>query len=280
MDTLPIFVRDHADGQLLSWKNQIKAADQFGLTVGQVEEVALERGILPARYQRNRTIISANDQLILFHSSVAVIGCGGLGGYVVEELARLGVGRIVVIDPDVFEEHNLNRQLFSSPENLDTAKVVAAAKRIGEINPAVTLVPVQTALSLKNGADLLGGCQVSVDALDSIQVRLELAEVCTSMNIPLVHGAIAGWFGHVATQLPGDTTMQTIYGSWKAGKGVEQTLGNPSFTPAVVASLEVAEVCKLLLGQGTLLRGRKLIIDLFSMEMHIIDILEETKETA
>ena len=279
METLPIFVRDHADGQLLPWKNQIEASERFGLTVAQVEEVALERGILPARYQRNRTIISVKDQLTLFHSSAAVIGCGGLGGYVVEELARLGVGRIVVIDPDVFEEHNLNRQLFSSPVNLGTAKVEAAAKRIREINPAVTLVPVQTAFSPENGADLLGGCQIVVDALDSIQVRLELADVCGTMNIPLVHGAIAGWFGHVATQLPGDTTLQTIYGSWKGGKGVEQTLGNPSFTPAVVASLEVAEVCKLLLGQGTLLQGRKLIIDLYSMEMHIIDIREETRET-
>lgn len=280
MDSLPIFLRDHADGQLLPWKHQIEAAELFGLTVAQVEEVALERGILPARYQRNRTVISVDDQLILFRSSVAVIGCGGLGGYVVEELARLGVGRIVVIDPDVFEEHNLNRQLFSSPANLDTAKVEAAAKRIGEINPAVTLVPVQTAFSPENGADLLGGCQIAVDALDSIQVRLELADVCTTMNIPLVHGAIAGWFGHVATQFPGDATLQTIYRSWKAGKGVEQTLGNPSFTPAVVASLEVAEVCKLLLGQGTLLRGRQLVIDLFSMEIHIIDILGDTKETA
>lgn len=280
METLPIFVRDHTDGQLLPWKNQIEASERFGLTVAQVEEVALERGILPARYQRNRTIISVKDQLTLFHSSVAVIGCGGLGGYVVEELARLGVGRIVVIDPDVFEEHNLNRQLFSSPANLDTAKVEAAAKRIREINPAVTLVPVQTAFSPENGADLLGGCQIVVDALDSIQVRLELADVCSAMNIPLVHGAIAGWFGHVATQFPGETTLQTIYGSWKGGKGVEQTLGNPSFTPAVVASLEVAEVCKLLLGQGSLLRGRKLIIDLFSMEMHIIDIHEEAKEMA
>ena len=279
METLPIFVRDHADGQLLPWKNQIEASERFGLTVAQVEEVALERGILPARYQRNRTIISVKDQLTLFHSSAAVIGCGGLGGYVVEELARLGVGRIVVIDPDVFEEHNLNRQLFSSPVNLGTAKVEAAAKRIREINPAVTLVPVQTAFSPENGADLLGGCQIVVDALDSIQVRLELADVCGTMNIPLVHGAIAGWFGHVATQLPGDTTLQTIYGSCKGGKGVEQTLGNPSFTPAVVASLEVAEVCKLLLGQGTLLQGRKLIIDLYSMEMHIIDIREETRET-
>lgn len=278
MDTLPIFVRDHAEDQLLSWNRQVEAAERFGVTVAQVEEVALERGILPARYQRNRTAIPVDDQLTLFRSSVAVIGCGGLGGYVVEELARLGVGRVVVIDPDVFEEHNLNRQLFSSPANLDTAKVEAAAKRIGEINPAVTLVPVQTAFSPENGADLLGGCQIAVDALDSIQVRLELADVCSAMNIPLVHGAIAGWYGLVTTQFPGDNSLQTIYRSWTGGKGVEQTLGNPSFTPAVVASMEVAEVCKLLLGKGTSLRGRQLVIDLLSMEISIIDILEDTKE--
>jgi molybdopterin/thiamine biosynthesis adenylyltransferase len=278
MESLPIYVRDYADGQLLPWKRQVEAAERFGVTVAEVEEVALERGIMPARYQRNRTIINVSDQLTLFRSCVAVIGCGGLGGYVVEELARLGVGKIVVIDPDVFEEHNLNRQLYSAPANLETAKVAAAAKRIGEINPAVTLVPIQAAFSPENGAELLGGCQVVVDALDSIQVRLELADACTSMDIPLVHGAIAGWFGHVATQFPGEDTLRTIYHSWKGGKGVEQTLGNPSFTPAVVASLEVAEVCKLLLGQGTPLRGRQLTIDLFSMEMHVINLFEEHKE--
>jgi molybdopterin/thiamine biosynthesis adenylyltransferase len=280
METLPIFIRDHADGELLSWMHQVKAAKRFGLTMAHVEEAALERGILPARYQRNRNIISVSDQLKLFRSSVAVIGCGGLGGYIVEELARLGVGKIVVIDFDVFEEHNLNRQLFSSPANLGMAKVEAAAKRIGEVNPAVTLVPIQSAFSPESGAELLGGCQVVVDALDSIQVRLELADVCTSMNIPLVHGAIAGWFGHVTTQFPGDDTVQAIYRSWKAGKGVEQTLGNPSFTPAVIASLEVAEVCKLLLGHGTPLRGRQLMIDLFSMEMHVMNILEGHNEKA
>src|SRR6185369_6056344 len=235
---------------------------------------------LPARYQRNRKAMSISDQLTLFRSSVAVIGCGGLGGYVVEELARMGVGRIVVIDPDVFEEHNLNRQLFSSPANLGTAKVNAAFARINEINPAVTLVPIQEAFSLENGAGLLGGCLLAIDALDTIKVRLELAEVCSMLNIPLVHGAIAGWFGHVATQFPGDDTLQTIYRSWKAGKGIEETLGNPSFTPALVASLEVAEVCKLLLGQGTPLRGRQLMIDLLSMEMHVIDIHEDSRETA
>lgn len=278
MDTLPAFVRDYSDGQLLPWKRQLEAANRFAVTVAQVEEISLERGILPTRYQRNRQAISVTDQLTMFRSSVAVIGCGGLGGYVVEELARLGVGRIVVIDPDVFEEHNLNRQLFSTPSNLGKAKVEAAAARVSEINPAVTLVPIQEAFSPANGEGLLKGCQIVVDALDSIQVRLELAEICSTMNIPLVHGAIAGWFGHVTTQFPGDTTLQTIYRSWKGGKGVEQTLGNPSFTPAVVASLEVAEVCKLLLGHGVPLRGRQLIIDLLSMEISTIDILEDTKE--
>ena len=280
METLPIFVRDHAEGQMLSWNRQVEAAERFGATLAQVEEVALDRGILPARYQRNRKAMSVQDQLTLYRSRVAVIGCGGLGGYVVEELARLGVGTIVVIDPDVFEEHNLNRQLYSSPANLGTAKVKAAVERINQINPAVTLVPIQAAFSPENGAELLAGCGIAVDALDSIQVRLELAEVCSALNIPLVHGAIAGWFGHVTTQFPGDDTLQTIYRSWKAGKGVEETLGNPSFTPALVASLEVAEVCKLLLGQGMPLRGRQLIIDLLSMDIQIIDICEVSKEAS
>jgi molybdopterin/thiamine biosynthesis adenylyltransferase len=115
---------------------------------------------------------------------------------------------------------------------------------------------------------------VAVDALDTIKVRLELAEVCNGLNIPLVHGAIAGWFGHVATQYPGDDTLQNIYRSWKGGKGIEETLGNPSFTPAAVASLQVAEVCKLLTGQGTPLRGRQLVIDLFSMEINMVNVCE------
>jgi molybdopterin/thiamine biosynthesis adenylyltransferase len=280
MDTLPIFLRDHADGQLLPWKRQVEAAERFEVTLARVEEVALERGILPARYQRNREAMSVKDQFTLFRSSVAVVGCGGLGGYVVEELARLGVGRLVVIDPDVFEEHNLNRQLFSSPANLGQAKVQAAAARVNEINPAVTLVPLQAALSAESGTGPLDGCQVAVDALDTIKVRLELADVCAGLNIPLVHGAIAGWYGHVTTQFPGDDTLQSIYRSWKTGKGVEQTLGNPSFTPALVASLEVAEVCKLLTGQGTPLRWRQLMIDLFSMEIHVINLSEDSRESA
>jgi molybdopterin/thiamine biosynthesis adenylyltransferase/uncharacterized surface protein with fasciclin (FAS1) repeats len=271
MDELSAFLQEHAEGDLLAWSAQVAAAERFGVPLARVEYAILALGLLPARYQRNREAISVVQQLTLFRSKVAVIGCGGLGGYVIEELARLGVGTIIAIDPDVFEEHNLNRQLLSSPATLGRAKVDAAAARVAEINPAITLVPIQVAYAPENGEELLHDAQVIVDALDSIQTRLALAQTCTDLGIPMVHGAIGGWYGQVATQFPGDDTLQKLYKRWVEGKGIEQKLGNPSFTPALVASIEVAEVCKVLLGEGELLHHRKLSVNLLEVIFVSID---------
>ncbi len=266
MGKLQKFLNEKAVGDLISWQHQQQAAEDFQLSVAEVEEVILQAELLPARYQRNRQMISTAQQLRLFRSKVVVIGAGGLGGYILEQLARLGVGQIVSIDDDVFEENNLNRQLLSSPATLGRVKVEVAAERINEINPAVTLTPVQARFDKKNGPELFKGCNCVVDAVDNVAARLELAEVCSEVGLPLVHGAIAGWYGHVATILPGDKSLQTIYRHWSGGKGVEAQLGNPSFTPATAASLEVAEVCKVLLNLEGLLRNRKLSFDLLNME--------------
>lgn len=264
------FLTEHAEGDLLPWPRQTEAMAHFGLSCAAVEEAALEAGYLPARYQRNRRMISTSQQLKLLRSKAAVVGCGGLGGYVLEELARVGVGQIFAIDPDVFEEHNLNRQLLSSVENLGQAKVEAAESRIRKINPAVRLLPIREAFGRENGPKLFDGVNVVIDAVDSIAVRLELAETCSRLKIPLVHGAIAGWYGHVTTVYPGDDSVEKIYRHFKGGKGIEQQLGNPSFTPAVVASLEATEACKVLLGEGKLLRNRKLSVNLLDMEVEEI----------
>lgn len=270
MDELRQFLAERAENGLISWASQVAAAERFRTTLAQVEETALLQEILPARYQRNRQAINIAQQLTLFQGVVAVAGCGGLGGYIIEELARLGVGTIVAIDPDVFEEHNLNRQLLSSPARLGEAKVESAAARVAEINPAAALVPVQIAYAPKNAAQLFQGVQVVVDALDSVSTRLALSDSCDSLGLPLVHGAIGGWFGQVVTQFPGDGTIRQLYSRWVEGKGLEQRLGNPSFTPALVASIEVAEVCKILLGTGNTLRNRKLSINLLDMEFEEI----------
>jgi molybdopterin/thiamine biosynthesis adenylyltransferase len=261
------FILNEAEGDLLPCAAQVAAAERFNLSLGRVEGTALELGILPARYQRNRQTISILQQYRLFLSKVVIIGCGGLGGYLIEELARLGVGNLVLIDSDVIEEHNLNRQLLSSVEALNRAKVEVAAERVRDINPAVTVTPLQTVFSSDNGRELMQGADLVLDGLDTIPARLVLAKLCHEMSIPLVHGAIAGWYGQVATQMPGEDISPQIFGMSPPIKGIESDMGNPSFTPAVVASLQAAEACKVLLREGKCLSKRILFINLLDMEI-------------
>lgn len=259
------FLASRVEGDLLPWSCQLEACERFGLSPSAVELAALEAGFLPTRYRRNRITLSIEDQLRVFRSRVAIIGCGGLGGYLVEELARLGVGTLVLVDPDVFEEHNLNRQLLSSVARLGSAKVQAGRDRVAEINPAVTIAAHQVSLGVANGRTLLSGCSAVVDGLDNVLVRRELATLCRDLGLPLVHGAIAGWYGQVTVQMPGGDITPWLRAS-PEGKGVETKLGNPSYTPAVIASLQVAELVKVLLRRGKSLAGRVLFVDLLNMK--------------
>ncbi len=266
MDSFLKTLQKKARENLISWSDQQLIAQEFQLTLAEAEEEILQAGFLPTRYQRNQQMISTRQQLHLFQSRVAVIGCGGLGGYILEELARLGIGQIIAIDPDVFEESNLNRQLLSTMSSLGRPKVEVAKQRLNDINPAIRVTAMATAFTKDTGQSLLASADLVVDAVDSIATRLELAAVCNHMKIPLIHGAIAGWFGQVATIAPGEETLQRLYANWHHGKGVESQLGNPSFTPAVAASLQVAEVCKLLLKQGTPVSRKMLTINLLTMQ--------------
>jgi molybdopterin/thiamine biosynthesis adenylyltransferase len=247
-------------------------ADYFGFSLHDTEEVALELGIMPERYLRNADTISIDAQLKLMQSTVAVIGCGGLGGYLVEELARLGVGTLVLFDPDVFEEHNLNRQILSDTTTIGTPKIDAAFHRIAAVNPAVQVRAYGTAFSKSFGRDEIKGSRAAADALDSIPARLELAAICGELGIPLVHGSIAGWYGQVAVQYPGEKIIETIFAGVHAARGVEARTGNPAFTPAVTASLQAAEICGILLGRESALRGKMLCIDLERMDFQSVEI--------
>ena len=263
---LASYLLSHACDGMVFWKVQTAAARDYELSIAQVEEAILGLQLLPARYQRNQHTLSTGDQLALFRGKAAVIGCGGLGGYLIEELARLGVGTLILCDPDIFEEHNLNRQLYSAPCLLDTPKVVAAAERVKIINPAVTVIPHQVAFSEANGRELLADAHIVLDGLDSITTRRTLAQQCIELKIPLVHGAIGGWYGQVATQMPGDKLLPLLEITMGEHKGIEKNVGNPAFTPALVASLQVAEACKILLNKGSSLSNNNfLYIDLLEM---------------
>ena len=149
------------------------------------------------------------------------------------------------------------------------SKAVTAQNRMKLVNPLINLTPVVEELSKENAEEILKGHDLIVDAVDSINTRFLLQEITAKLNIPLVHGAIAGWYGQVSTILPGDKTLEKIYPS-RDGRGIENDLGNPSFTPALVASIQVAEALKVLLGKGGILRNKLLYIDLLEQEYVIM----------
>ena len=223
-----------------------------------------------ARYSRNIATLSIEENESLSQRKVCVIGCGGLGGYIIEMLGRLGIGHITAVDGDVFEESNLNRQILSDVEMLGSKKALAAKMRMSKVNPLVKVDAVTERLIQANGKQILSGADVVVDALDNIDTRLILEALCEELNVPLVHGAIGGWYGQVSTILPGDKLLSRYYAS-RDLQGIEKKYGNPSFTPALVASIQVSEVLKLLIGRGELLNKKILHIDLLRQDYDVIE---------
>ena len=220
------------------------------------------------RYERNR-IFSPGQQELLADKKVAVIGCGGLGGYLIEMLGRMGVGRIVAVDGDVFSQSNLNRQLYCTEQNLGVCKSLAAAEQMAGVNSEVRVDAVCEFLTEENAGRILAGCDMVLDGLDSVGGKLMLQRICKSLEISMVHGAIDGWFGQVTTIFPGNDTLSLIY---EEGREVSQEQGNPSFTPAVVAGIQAAEAVKVLLGYEDVLQRKMLFIDLFSGEIQRVEL--------
>ncbi|GAA0177077.1 HesA/MoeB/ThiF family protein [Clostridium sediminicola] len=223
------------------------------------------------RYSRNQNSITREENIVLKNSSVCIIGCGGLGGYIIETLARIGIGLITVVDGDTFDISNLNRQLLSDEESIGFNKALIAKNRMSKVNSEIKVIAIPEMLTETNGMDIINNHDVVIDALDSIKTRLLLDKLCEKANIPLVHGSIGGWYGQVATIYPGDGTLRKIY---KEGidKGMEVTLGNLSFVAANIASIEASEAVKVILNKGVTLRNKLLVIDFLDMEQQIIDL--------
>lgn len=222
------------------------------------------------RYDRNG-IFTAKEMKVIRAAHVCVVGSGGLGGYVIEMLARVGIGEITVVDGDAFDETNLNRQLFSTSENLGESKVLEAKKRMAQVNPETTIHAIHALLNQENAGSIFQRVDLVVDALDNVSARMVAQEVCEQLEIPFIHGAIAGWFGQVTTILPGDRTLNRLYNNSQE-TGIEEELGNPSFTPATIASIQVSETLKVLVGKEGILRNRILMIDLLDNEFQILPI--------
>lgn len=223
------------------------------------------------RYVRNSPAITPKEQQALASARVCVCGCGGLGGYAVELLARIGVGTIVVVDGDAFDATNLNRQLYACEDNLGQPKARAAFERVAKVNSRVTVLACDQPMTSANASSLLSGCDIAIDALDSHAMRLELEKWCADANIPMVHGAVCGWFVQASVIAPKSRALEAIYPD-ASDEPEAQKPGTLSFAPAYAAAIEVCECVKVLLGKGDALYGKLLVADMLHNTRRIIDV--------
>ncbi len=264
-------VENHPSGRPFSVLTEEKArflSRAFDCSLRQVSVQAMEQGIILKRYLRNLESLDIAEQLELARSKAMVVGAGGLGGQVILTLARLGIGEIHVVDPDVFDETNLNRQVLCTMHTLGLSKALIAAEAVSSINPSVEVVSHKQRFSRENGRHLLSGAQVAVDCLDSVQDRFVLQDWAKDLGIPLVHAAIDGFLAQVMTIYPRDPGLEELYS--RKQKERPSSAGNPVFAPGVAALFQAMEVMKVLLGRGKLIHNSLLFMDLEACRLDLV----------
>ena len=220
---------------------------------------------MKTRYERNIPALTEAECEALRRKRVLVVGCGGLGGHLIEMLARIGIGALRVVDGDVFEPSNLNRQMLSEVPTLGLSKAKAAATRINRVNPEVEVEAVTENMTEVNVHELLQGCDAVLDGLDNIESRRVLASACTRAGIPYIYGAVNGWVAQAAISMPGDHLVDILYPKDVVIKNKSVL----SFTPALCASVQVSLCVKLLVGRAVE-TGTVCYFDLLNQEFETI----------
>lgn len=220
------------------------------------------------RYERNLPALTEAECLLLREKRVLVVGCGGLGGHIIDQLCRIGIGFLRVADGDVFDETNLNRQLLSRVHLLGVSKAKAVADHIAQVNPDVRVEAVEEFMTADNVCRLIADCDVVIDALDNIPSRRTLSKACEQAGIPYVYGAIQGWVAQAALSLPGDGLVDMLF-----PQNVEiRDKSVLSFTPALCAAMQTALCVKYLTGRDVV-HGTVYYFDLLNQEFETIPLL-------
>jgi len=186
------------------------------------------------RFTRNIGAITENELQKLNAAKVFVAGCGGLGGYVIEYLIRVGIGHIVCADSGRFETSDLNRQIFSDTKAIGRKKVDVVKERAQRICPDINIDAIDVNMDRNNLSDLISGCDLAIDALDSKITRAALFSACRAQGIPTVHGAVEGWQAQAAFIPPNIEAEHLLYPGTDYSPQSDQ-ISVLSFTPGMAA---------------------------------------------
>ena len=222
------------------------------------------------RYQRHLLLPEVGEagQLKLLEAKVLMLGAGGLGSPAALYLAAAGVGTIGIIDMDVVDESNLQRQILHNVDRVGDRKVDSAKKTLTSINPDIDVVTYDTRLGADNVLDILSGWDVVVDGADNFPSRYLLNDASVKLGIPVVHGSIFRFEGQVTVfdPLNGPTYRDYLPEPPPAELAPScAEAGVLGVLPGIVGSIQALETIKLILGIGDSLSGRIVAFD--SLEM-------------
>ena len=218
------------------------------------------------RYSRQIMLenIGYDGQLKLKNSFVCVVGVGGLGNPITSRLAAMGIGKIRIIDRDVIELSNLHRQTMFCDEDVGKIKVEAATNKLKNINPAITIEALSISINDYNAIDAINGCDVVIDALDSVNARYSINKACVQANIPFITGAAVGTSGQCFTIIPKKTPCYYCMfpGLDENSMPTCSIEGVHPSILSIVAGIEVSEAIKIILNKKPNLGNKILHIDL------------------
>ncbi len=241
-----------------------KISDEMGVALRDVYKTALGLNVWPERYVRNAGSFSCAEQGQLLGKSVAVAGCGGLGGYIAQFLARMGVGELRLFDPDHFEASNLNRQVLASGETLGMDKAETARQAITDINPSTSVTAFKLDVTGEEARNHLTGVDLIADGLDTIKDRARLSSLSRGLGVPMVHATISGFEARIMVLWPDGPSFGDLFGS-DAESTAESALGTPAVTPAVAAGFQCTQIVRVLLGTLSPKTAPMVHIDLMEM---------------
>jgi adenylyltransferase/sulfurtransferase len=221
------------------------------------------------RYNRQLRIpgFGEEEQKKLKASRVVIVGVGGLGCASATYLAAAGVGHLTLVDFDVVEMSNLNRQVLYWEEDIGAKKVEVAQKKLSKLNPTVEITPICTEITEQNALSVIQGAQVVVDGLDKSDARLAVNAACVRGKIPYIYGGVSRLRGMITTIIPGETPCLACFNP-EGPRG----LGVLGITPALIADLQALETIKLIIGQGPSLAGKLLLFNGDDIKFRVYDI--------
>jgi molybdopterin/thiamine biosynthesis adenylyltransferase len=212
--------------------------------------------------------VGYDGQLRLRGTSVCIAGVGGLGSPAAMQLAAMGVGHIRLVDYDVVELSNLQRQHLYDVSSVGYPKVEIAAQRLRGFNPYVQIEPLALAIGPHNAVDIVDGMDVIVDGLDHMAPRYAINRACLELGVPYVFGAAVSTYGNISTILPGQSAcLECLFGTVRDDALPScSILGVHPSILGLVASIEVSEAIRVLLGREPRLANRLLHCDIETLE--------------